>query len=214
MIQSGPVLSPVYLASYGLLGELGLFRSAIQCDRGDRAVLHTPRGLELGEVLREAGSRAAAMMPATERGTLLRLASPADERAAREASGIVAAMLHAAGERAAAMRLPLTILDAEMLLDREQAVLHFVRWGDCDYRPLVAELSRQFEVRLLLQDLSQGEDKADGCGSGNCGSGNCGSGGCGTGGCGTCGSMKRDEVKEYFSALREQMLASNRMPLV
>jgi hypothetical protein len=205
-----------YLVSYGLLGDFGRFRPAasLTCCRGDRVIVRTPRGLELGEVLRDATPRHAHFLPNTTVGPLLRHATDEDERLLETLRGKSGQLCESAARQAAALALPLAVLDAEHLLD-EHAVLHFVRWQECDLRPLVSGLSTEFDVGVLLQDLTRAdtpEEEGHGCGS--CGDGHCGSGGCGSGGCGSCGSATSEEVRSHFAGLREQMAARNRVPLV
>jgi hypothetical protein len=215
-----------YLLGYGLLGDFGRFRApeGLTCRRGQRAVIRSHRGLEIGQVLREATPRHAHFLPNTTVGTLLRLATDADECLAHQLRERAATFCEAAAEQAHLLNLPLAVLDAEWLMDSGAAIVHFVRWQDCDLRELVSGLSTAFEIPVLLQDLTRAvapeaehapEHAAEEHGCGDCGSGGCGScGSGGQGGCGTCGSAKPEEVKAYFSGLREQMLSANRLPLV
>jgi hypothetical protein len=108
--------------------------------------------------------------------------------------------------------LPLEILDAEVLLDGERAVLYHVRWAECDVRPFVSSLSRRHTLQIELQDLSRVEE---GCGKPDCGRDKGGCDSCGSGGgCGSCGSQNPDELQAYFAQLREQMIARQRTSLL
>src|SRR5262245_53311942 len=210
-----------YVVSYGCLGDLGRFRPerALDCRRGDLAVVRSPRGVEVGQVLCLASSQHARFLPA-EAGPLLRLATPEDERAALRARRLGQEIFDEARQQAESLALPLEVIDAEVLLDSDHFVLHFIRFADCDLRDLVSALSKQFAMHVLLQDLTKGDTSHEEHGCGSCGSGGCGSGGCGSGGCGTksCGSCssgaKAEDVRAYFAGLREQMLSRNRMPLL
>ena len=113
--------------------------------------------------------------------------------------------------------MPLTLLDAEVLLDDQHAVLHYLHWDRCDIRSLVSALSSEIDMHVLVVDLTAPvvEPVSEGCGScgsgGGCGS--CDSGGSG-GGCGSCGSVKPEEqVQTRFAALREKM-EQRRVPLL
>ena len=138
-----------YLLAYGVLGDFGRFRSPrpLTCCRGDRAVIRTARGLEIGTVLREAAPGHAPFLPNTTVGSLLRLVTEDDEGAADRLQARTAEFCDEASRTAATLGLPLAVLDAELLLDGEHAVLHFVRWEDCDIRPLVSSLSKQLRCR-------------------------------------------------------------------
>jgi hypothetical protein len=204
-----------YLLAYGVLGDFGRFRSPrpLACGRGDRAVIRTARGLEIGTVLREAAAGHAHFLPNTTVGSLLRLSTADDEQSAARLQARTAGFCDEAGRTAGTLGLPLAVLDAEMLLDGEHAVLHFVRWQDCDIRPLVSSLSKQFALSVLVQDLTHAPEEKHGCGDcGHGGCGHCGEGGCGS--CGSCGSAKPAEVQAYFAGLREKMEQQNRVPLL
>lgn len=213
-----------YLLSYGLLGDFGRFRSAqpLHLRRGERAVLQTSRGLEVGQVLRLATPGHARFLPNTTVGRLLRRVGPQDEATLAGVRRRSLDFLDRAGELIRSLDLPLALLDAEILLDGQHAVLHYLQEASCDVRPLVSGLSREFEVHVFLQDLSRSagipaqeeEDEHHGCGREGCGrvtGGGCTT--CGSGGCGTCGSANPAEVQAYFAGLRVKM-DQQRVPLL
>src|SRR5262249_24352241 len=207
---------------YGLLGDFGRFRPVrpLVGGRGDRVVVRSHRGVELGEVLGPATPRHAHFLPNTSVGALLRLATEEDERAARGQRDRGQEDVDEARRRAEVLGLTLAVLDVEVLLDGDHAVLHLVRWADCDLRDLVSGLSKHFATHVLVQDLTRAgapEPEEEGCGScgaGGWGRGGCGKSGCGTGGCGSCGSAGSDDVRAYFAQLREQMLSRTRTHLL
>jgi len=212
-----------YLLSYGTAGDFGRFRPTrpFTCRRGDRAVVRTARGLELGVVLCEAQPGHARFLPNTSVGQLLRLASAADEQSAQQMQERAQRLFEASRRHAAELALPIEILDVEVLLDGEQAILHHLRWAEYDERPLVSALVREHDLRVLLHNLGgamheEVEEEEHGCGRPNCGKaegGGCST--CGTGGgCSTCGTSQPEEVQAHFSELREQMLARGRTPLL
>jgi cell fate regulator YaaT (PSP1 superfamily) len=206
-----------YILSYGVAGEFGRFRPVrpIDARRGDRAVVRTCRGLEVAEVLCVARPSHATFLPNTTVGRLLRLVSPEDEAIADRAKARAAELFDAARQVAGELGLPLEVLDAEVLLDGEQAVLHHLSWDSFDERELVGRLGGRFDLRVMLHSLKTAAEEAeDGCGKENCGGGNCSS--CGSGGCGTCTSHELSDLRDHFAGLREQMEARNasRTPLV
>lgn len=202
-----------YLVSFGLTGEFGRFRAAVPLvlRRGERVVVRGPRGVEIARVLRESTPRHARFLPNTTVGQLLRRAGDADEDADSERRVRGRQLFERGRLLAAELSLPLELLDVEVLLDGEHAVLHLLRWDDADVRPFVSTLSREFELHVALADLSRPTEAADheeaGCGRPDCGRQE--GGGCGTcgsdGGCGTCGSAKPQDMTLYFAQLREQM---------
>src|SRR5262245_65051023 len=136
-----------YLLSYGVVGDFGRFHPVknFSCRRGDCAVIRTGRGLELGTVLCATTPGHARHLPNTSVGQLLRLANADDQ--------VIAARMQARGQDVfadarqtiAELELPLEILDAEVLLDGQRAVLYHLRWAECDVRPLVSGLSTRHE---------------------------------------------------------------------
>ena len=128
-----------YLLNYGLAGDFGRFRSGrpVACRRGDRAVVRTHRGLEIGRVLREATPRHAHFLPNTTVGTLLRLAGPDDDRIAERMGERARLLFDRARRTAKELALPLEVIDVEVLLDGEHGVLHLLRFEESDVRPFV-----------------------------------------------------------------------------
>lgn len=208
---------PTYLVQYGKCGFVGRFRpaGAEPHARGDRVVVRSRRGLELGIVLCEPAAR----FDAPDDGDLVRPATDAD--AVTESRG--AELLAAAQARVDELGLPLVLVDAEVLLDGS-AVLHALPWAECDATPLFEELTTRFGGPVRLLDLSRGEAAKDepskGCGKPGCGSESGGCSSCGTGGGCSTGSCSRGSVKSaddlttYFRGLRDQMeQAKGRTPL-
>src|ERR1700752_3813001 len=105
-------MEPEYLVAYGLVGDFGRFRAAdsLSCRRGDRVVVRTPRGLELGQVLRDATPRHAHFLPNTTVGPLLRKAGVDDHRLAQSVGDRAGPFCDAAARRAAELELPLAVL--------------------------------------------------------------------------------------------------------
>jgi hypothetical protein len=205
-----------YLLSYGALGDFGRFCpvTALDCRRGQRAVVRSPRGLEIAAVLGEARPGHAHFLPNTSVGQLLRLATPDDEAAERQCHGEARRLFDEARGLAASLAMPLEVIDAEVLLDGEHALVHYLHWADFDPRELVSNLSRTFDAHVSLFDLTRATPSdaeegphEGGCGRPGCGGGGCDTdGGCGTGGgCSTCGLKSIPDLKKYFAGLREQM---------
>src|SRR5262249_29979713 len=88
------------------------------------------------------------------------------------------------------------VLDAEVLLDNRQVIVHYLGSKECDPRPLMDALSDRHSVLVTMHDLSlpearEVEEEPAGCGSGGCGS-SCGS--CQTGKCSTCSLHNLSEL--------------------
>jgi cell fate regulator YaaT (PSP1 superfamily) len=205
-----------YLASFGLTGEFGRFRTAtpLGLHRGERVVVRGPRGIEIAEVMRPATSHHAHFLPNTSVGQLLRRLTLADEQTESEMRLRAQRLFERGGLLAVELGLPLTLLDVEVLLDGDHAVMHQLRVRDADVRAFVSTLSREFAMHIALVDLGRDRngsvldegDEPAGCGRPDCGQradGGCGT--CGSGGCGSCGSAQPKDLELYFAQLREQM---------
>ena len=212
-----------YLVQYGRCGFVGRFAAAdAGIPRDAVVVIRGPRGVELGTVLCRSDGVA---LDASAGGDLVRVATADDraEAAARESTGLT--LLSEAERRAADAALPITVLDAEVMLDASAAILHALPYEPCDADPLLAELSAAFGLPVRLLDVSRTPTRVDppepktSCGKPDCGSasGGCSScgtekGGCSTGGC-SRGSVKTaDELTAYFADLRRKM-DTRRTPL-
>jgi cell fate regulator YaaT (PSP1 superfamily) len=201
-----------YLLSFGTAGEFGRFRTTtpFQVARGDAVVVRSYRGLEIANVLCESTLGHAHFLPNTTLGKLLRRAAPDDLTRAENMRERSHQVFSTARQIVNDLNMPLEVLDAEMMLDGKQAILHYLSSQPFEERDLVSRLSRQFETQVCLHTLAlppdTEEDHADeGCGRPNCGQGadgHCSS--CSSGGCSTC-STSTSDLQEVFAALREKM---------
>lgn len=209
--------TPEYLVQYGRPAFVGRFAAACgPFARGDRVVVRSPRGVELGAVLCEPADRFARLLGPAADGTVLRPADAADLSLADQLAADERAVLAAADRRAAESDVSASFLDAEVFLDRSAAVLHAVAWGDADLTPFLDALSQDLGLTVRLHDTARAPVAADapepaGCGKPGCGSaaGGCSScgtgGGCSTGGCSRGKVKSADELTAYFAGLRAAM---------
>jgi cell fate regulator YaaT (PSP1 superfamily) len=212
-----------YLVSFGNAGDFSRFRSdsSVSYQRGDRVVVRSHQGVELGVVMCAATGQHSLYLSEQPMGDLLRQATPDDEAAAQRAREWGNRLFNDARDLTNELGLPLEILDVEVSLDGKQAMVLHLRRDDCDYRPLVSTLSKRHDILLNLQNLavSMELNGADhGCGRPDCGQrggggcATCGSGdGCSVGSCGK--STRKEDVAAYLAHLR-QNLDRARMPLL
>jgi len=204
-----------YLIQYGKPGFVGRFGSALALARGQRVVVKSPRGVEVGEVLvavsDAVGSDGEVLYAAAAEAEVEPFAPRGQE------------LLAVAVSRAEELALPLAFVDVEVTLDGT-AILHALPWDACDATALLDELAARFALAVRLLDLSRvptGKDPAAGCGKPGCGSESGGCSTCGTGGGCSSGSCSRGSVKSpeeltaYFADLRQKMEAAGivRTPL-
>ena len=219
-------LKNAYLVQFGRLAFVGRFQFAacgfaMPFSRGDRVVIHGPRGLELGTLLGEVSDRFTQL---NDDGELLRIASLEDCAAAERGEALGQRIL-AEAENAG---LPIGFIDIEVSLNGAAAVLHGLPWGECDATPLFAELSDRFGLAVRLLDLSHTSTPNDppdpekmtcgkpGCGTDAGGCSSCSTGGCSTGSCSNGQVKSAGELTAYFADLRQKMETEGlvRTPLV
>src|SRR5437870_304013 len=112
-----------YLVSFGAAGDFSRFRPAPPAtyERGDRVVVRGPQGLELGVVLCPLTADHERFLSRTGVGELLRRANADDDRAAARGRELGTRLLQDGRRLAQEQRLPLEIVDVEVLLDGRQA---------------------------------------------------------------------------------------------
>jgi len=191
--------------NYGQAGYLGRFLAAAGYRRDDRVVVRSERGTELGTVLCEAQT-----LGPDAAGEVVRSATDADETAARDYRGRLAAVLSDAQSLADSLSLPLQFLDGEILLDGREAILQAVHWADCDATPVFAQLSARHGMLVKLADLTAAPKPTaktcDACGEEKSGCDSCGTGGgCSSGSCSKGSVKSADDLTAYFAGLRQQM---------
>lgn len=124
--EDGGVIS--YLVRYGVLGHVGRVGSnrLIPCRRGDRVVVHTDRGLELGEVLEAPSSVESSFSGNKPAGELLRVMTEDDQRQLQELNGTDKPVLQECQKLLAERDLPVTVVDAELLFDDQTIIVYFL----------------------------------------------------------------------------------------
>jgi cell fate regulator YaaT (PSP1 superfamily) len=204
-----------YLVSHGKGGAFGRFASAtpLECARGQRVVIKSLRGLEIGSVLCAATSGHAHMLGKAPVCDLLRTATPADEDTAIRMDLLGQTLFKEARGLACELGVSFEVVDVEVLLDGGQAIVQHLSPEETDATALVQQLTDRHRIQILLENLAISvTENAHGCGKPDCGRINgagcsdCGSGG----GCSSCGAGKVD-MSAYFTHLRTKMESQRRL---
>lgn len=172
-----------YFVQLGVLGHVGRLRSAgLTCQRGDRVVCRTARGLELGKVLGddEDGSEATGtqqldgdiVRPMTDTDHLLQARI---ETRRNEAWKACDRLLREAG-------LSVQLIDVEHLFDGSGLFFYFLGPRDERLDAITRQLTETYESKVRFREFT--EKLVQGCGP-DCGTAEK-SGGCSTGGCAGC----------------------------
>jgi hypothetical protein len=217
--MSAPLTAPVAIATderdqfvvtHGKSGVIGVFTmtEAVVFKRGDRVLVQSGRGLEIGVVLGPATVHQARLFGATSSGILLRAVVPQDDTRLVELKAREEVIYDAARGIDGA---ELEVLDVDLLFDGVNAIVQFV--GNEDAVEVVAsKLEAQLGLTIRMENLtlptSHDEHRCDkpDCGRESGGCTSCSTGG----GCSSCGTGKVD-MREYFGHLRTKM--EQRIPL-
>ena len=196
--------------TYGKAAFVGRFRNepGLTCERGQRVVVQSSRGTEIGTVL--CGSATG-----HDAGRLVRPTDDLDECREIECREHVVTCLPAIEEACAAAAL---LVDVELLQPDAPLLVSVLADPEADLDPLGELLQERLQRVVLIQNLGSPKS-VEGCGKPGCGStdggGGCGSGGgCSTGSCSKGSVKSADELTNYFAGLRQQMEATSaRIPL-
>ena len=144
-----------FVVRYGQMRFLGEFAGVEGCahPRGERVVLATDRGTELGEVLCPADDRSASFLDDPIKGDILRIATEEDLAAEtglaeRSARGLAECRVFI--ER---RRLQMDLVDVEAILGGERMVFYYLSEKRVDFRDLVKDLARAFATRIEMRQI-------------------------------------------------------------
>jgi cell fate regulator YaaT (PSP1 superfamily) len=144
-----------YIVRHGAMRFLGEFEPTAEESYGQGAdvVLRSDRGLEVGQVLCEATSRALEMISEPTRGQIIRCLSGEDRdaigRLVEQSKKEFAACLEFIEQR----QLPMALVDIEHLFGGERIVFYFLADKRVDFRELVKDLARAFQTRIELRQI-------------------------------------------------------------
>lgn len=178
--------APAYLVRYGAMGWVARFTSTerVDCAHGDRVVIKTLRGMEIGEVLAVAqndlgtADRHASTRREPSSGELLQLLTRDEERLHRNASSQSTMLLEKCQKMIAERHISVEAIDCELLFDGKTVFIYYLGTPLMELDNLAAELSAAQGTRCIFHPIIEAVAEPGGAG---CGSGGCGSGGCGTG---------------------------------
>lgn len=144
-----------YVVRYGRMRFLGEYAGLTGEDhpRGQRVVIQSDRGTEIGEVLCPATDRTATFLENPVRGDILRSATEADLE--HEASLELARTdaFSTCQELISRRCLQMELVDVEILFGRERIVFYYLAEKRVDFRELVKDLARAFRTRIEMRQI-------------------------------------------------------------
>ncbi|NLN84194.1 MAG: stage 0 sporulation family protein [Firmicutes bacterium] len=168
--------------------------SSLSLERGDRVIVETSRGIELGELVlpaRQVDTLTSPLKPVLRKATAHDLAI--SERLKKEEKEA----LLICQEKIENHRLEMKLIDVEYSFDRSKLTFYFTADGRVDFRELVKDLASVFHTRIELRQIGvRDEAKALG-GLGPCGRSIC------------CATFLGDFVPVSIKMAKEQNLSLN-----
>jgi cell fate regulator YaaT (PSP1 superfamily) len=135
-----------------LLGVLAT-RSEDQYARGDRVVVRTNRGLETGEVLREASENAIKQMKNPSNGQILRRMSLEDSAELERLQDQQKDYFKRSQQIVARLELKMELAEVEKLFGGERLIIYYISEDRVDFRELVKELAAEFQMRIEMRQI-------------------------------------------------------------
>lgn len=142
--------------------------SNLNLEPGDRVVVETTRGLEIGTV-RVAATELAEDEVTVPLKPVLRIATEEDERQAERNRQRAEDALRVAAERVQHFGLPMKLVGAEYTLDGLQLTIYFTAENRVDFRELVRDLACRLRTRVQLHQIGARDHTRLAGGYGPCG---------------------------------------------
>ena len=144
-----------YITRYGSMRLLGVLatRSEDQYTRGDRVVVRTNRGLETGEVLREASENAIKQMKNPSNGQILRRMSLDDSAELERLQDQQKDYFKRSQQIVSRLELKMELAEVEKLFGGERLIIYYIYEDRVDFRELVKELAAEFQMRIEMRQI-------------------------------------------------------------
>ncbi|HMF37413.1 MAG TPA: regulatory iron-sulfur-containing complex subunit RicT [Isosphaeraceae bacterium] len=144
-----------YVVRYGRMRFLGEYTAPEDQEhfRGQRVVIRTDRGTELGEILCPATERTAKYLEQSVPGEILR---PATHEDLEQEAMLIQAQKKAfdvCQELISRRRLQMDLVDVEIILGRERLVFYYLAEKRVDFRELVKDLARALRARIEMRQI-------------------------------------------------------------
>jgi cell fate regulator YaaT (PSP1 superfamily) len=148
-------MQQTFVVRYGQMRFLGEFHGLHEQEhpRGQRVVVRTDRGTELGEILCPATDRTAKFLEGPAVGEVLRVATADDQAAVEQLVGRQREGFAACRELIERRRLQMDLVDVEAILGGERLVFYYLAEKRVDFRDLVKDLARYFRTRIEMRQI-------------------------------------------------------------
>jgi len=144
-----------YLVRYGVMRHLAILsaRGGLTLARGAKVIARTSRGLEVGEVLCEAGQDKSDESKATSEGQILREMTPEDANEAAHLQASAKNEFNLCRQHVEQLGLQMQLVDVEHLFGGERIIVYYLAEGRIDFRELVKRLAGEFQTRIEMRQI-------------------------------------------------------------
>ena len=137
-------MTNTYVVRHGQMRLLGEYSglAGVEHPRGQRVIVRTERGTEVGEVLCPATDRSALFLENPAKGEIIRVASPTDLTGELRLADDRKAAFATCSEFITKRRLQMDLVDVEVIFGCERMVFYYLSEKRVDFRELVKDLAR------------------------------------------------------------------------
>jgi cell fate regulator YaaT (PSP1 superfamily) len=154
-VRKPPMVAPQYIVRHGTIRFLGEYQAGGEdrYRRGDRVIVRSDRGVELGEVLCEASPQAIECLTEPTRGQILRTITPEDDARIDQLHEQEQKEIDLCCRLVSQRQLQMEMVDVEHLFGGERVVFYFLAEKRVDFRDLVKDLARELKTRIELRQI-------------------------------------------------------------
>lgn len=144
-----------YLVRYGVMRHLAILsaRGGATLARGKRVIARTGRGLEVGEVLCEAGKERFEESEGASEGQILREMTAEDENEAAHIQASAKNEFDLCRQHVEQLGLQMQLVEVEHLFGGERIIVYYLAEGRIDFRELVKRLAAEFQTRIEMRQI-------------------------------------------------------------
>ncbi len=144
-----------YIVRHGAMRFLGEYEAGegASYQRGDQVVVHSERGLEVGEVLCDAHPRALELLSEATRGEILRLLTADDQAQLERIRADEQHEMDTCCRVVEQRQLQMELVDVEHVFGGERVVFYFLAEKRVDFRDLVKDLAREYKTRIEMRQI-------------------------------------------------------------
>jgi cell fate regulator YaaT (PSP1 superfamily) len=148
-------MAQTYVVRYGRMRFLGEYSGLPGQDhpRGQKVVVRSDRGTELGDILCPASERTARFLPNPVQGEILRLVTAEDGEHEARLAEQRQSYFTTCQELVAKRRLQMELVDVEIIHGRERVVFYYLAEKRVDFRELVKDLARALRTRIEMRQI-------------------------------------------------------------